>query len=104
MLFRSVVTVARSLRDRWDSAWGTPSAPPRPYGGATAGHLHDFATQAGPVLARWHAECLSVPAAGHALTPRKAAAYWTVFHWNRAGLAAAEQALAAQTLAGRLPA
>jgi Lantibiotic biosynthesis dehydratase C-term len=98
-----VVAVARSLRDRWDSVWGTPSAPPRPYGGANAGHLHDFATHAGPVLSRWHAECLSAPAAGHALTPRKAAAYWTVFHWNRAGLAAAQQALAAQTLAGRLP-
>lgn len=93
---------ARSLRVLWNAAWRAPGTLPRPVGEPIAGDLDYFAARANPMLSQWHATCLSLPTAQHALTPRRAAAYWTVFHWNRAGLSAGQQALAAQALAGRV--
>lgn len=97
-----VVALAKSLRERWGQAWGSPNTAPALPSGAGADQLHAFSVQTGPVLADWLTHCLSRPTDRYPLTPRKAAAYWTVFHWNRAGLPAAQQALTTQTLAGRV--
>ncbi|MEU0036336.1 thiopeptide-type bacteriocin biosynthesis protein [Streptomyces sp. NPDC006333] len=96
-----VVALARSLRVRWDTVWAAPHDRPGLDQADQSPLLHTFARTSGPTLEAWHAECLSRPATRYPLTPRRAAAYWTVFHWNRAGLTAAQQALTAQTLAGR---
>lgn len=107
-----VVALSGSLRSHWNSVWGAPRVERSAETGAGASStgpdgdrgldlVREFAADTGPVFADWHAQCLSRPLVRHPLTPRRAAAYWTVFHWNRAGLTSAQQALAAQTLAGR---
>lgn len=45
---------------------------------------------------RWHHAYFNAPAAR--MGPRQAAAYMTIFHWNRGGLPALQQALIADTL------
>lgn len=93
-----VLAMGRSLRSRWNAIWG--AARQQPFaGGAAAPILHEFSLRADPTLTDWY-DLLSRPTTRHPLTPRRAAAYWTVFHWNRAGLTAAQQALTAETLAG----
>ncbi|MFD3492685.1 lantibiotic dehydratase C-terminal domain-containing protein [Streptomyces sp. NPDC058690] len=97
-----VAALAGSLRSHWDTIWRAAAHQHRTAGTAVPDDaLREFVHHTGPVLADWHAQCLTNPVARHPLTPRRAAAYWTVFHWNRAGLTSAQQALAAQTLAGR---
>jgi hypothetical protein len=91
--------MARSLHSRWDAIWGASRQQSFAGSGAAARILHEFSRRADPTLADWY-DLLSRPAAQHPLTPRRAAAYWTVFHWNRAGLTAAQQALTAETLTG----
>jgi thiopeptide-type bacteriocin biosynthesis protein len=95
-----VVALARSLHDRWDQVWGTPHALPDP--AQRSPILDAFDQHTSPVLSAWYDQCLSRPGTHQPLTPRRAAAYWSVFHWNRAGLTAAQQSLAAQALSGRL--
>jgi hypothetical protein len=94
-----VLAAARSLSSRWDAVWGTSRQQPFAGSGAAERILHEFSLRAAPTLADWY-DLLSRPSTRHPLTPRRAAAYWTVFHWNRAGLTAAQQALTAETLAG----
>jgi len=98
-----VTALAARLAGSWAAVWPAvaqrrPAAgpPPDPL-------LREFADSGGEALAGWYEECLSRPGTRHLLTPRRAAAYWTVFHWNRTGLPAAHQALIAQTLAGPPP-
>lgn len=97
-----VAALAGSIRSHWDTIWRGAARQDRASGAEPPGDaLRDFVHHTGPVLADWHAQCLTNPLTHHPLTPRRAAAYWTVFHWNRAGLTSAQQALAAQALAGR---
>jgi thiopeptide-type bacteriocin biosynthesis protein len=93
-----VQALAAALRAEWAARWPADdgTAPPAPPA------VHDFAAAAVPPLELWREECGGRAALDYSLTPRRVAALWTVFHWNRAGLAGAHQALAAQTLAGRL--
>ncbi|WP_158883518.1 thiopeptide-type bacteriocin biosynthesis protein [Amycolatopsis anabasis] len=55
------------------------------------------AEQARPLLGRWRAEYFDDERAR--LGPRQAAAYYTVFHWNRGALGIPRQALIAESLA-----
>jgi thiopeptide-type bacteriocin biosynthesis protein len=94
-----VVTLAKAIQRQWSQLWGAVGH--QPDSAQDGFGLDVFQRQAAPALTQWHDDCLSRPGTEYLLTPRRGAAYWTVFHWNRAGLPAAQQALIAQTLAGR---
>ncbi|KKD07600.1 MULTISPECIES: lantibiotic dehydratase C-terminal domain-containing protein [unclassified Streptomyces] len=94
-----VVSLARALQERWGDAWGTPARGPGPErDGLRASLVDEFARTGDDLFRAWHRECLSLPRTHHPLSPRQAAAYWTVFHWNRAGFSAGQQALTAEAL------
>lgn len=58
-----------------------------------------FGAAAGPLAERWLSEYFHTPEAY--IGPRDALAFFTIFHWNRAGLSMMRQALIAEALAGR---
>lgn len=59
---------------------------------------HDSALLTG--AARWRSDYFCQP--GASLGPRAAAAFYVIFHWNRATLSRAEQALLAESLSERI--
>ncbi|WP_329028612.1 MULTISPECIES: thiopeptide-type bacteriocin biosynthesis protein [unclassified Streptomyces] len=89
---------AARLRETWDRAWtGTGPADGVPQEGRTAGPSRRFREQTEDIVAEWSRT--SFLTGESSVGPRRAAARWTVFHWNRAGLGLGRQALIAEALA-----
>lgn len=62
--------------------------------------LQSFNSSTSPLLARWLSEYFQT---SHAtIGPREAAAFFTIFHWNRAGIPLARQALITEALLRRV--
>jgi thiopeptide-type bacteriocin biosynthesis protein len=97
-----VMRLAAARWDSWEQAWYT-SGPAYRFTPTELRMVEDFREATEPILSGWRDDCLNQPVTRFPLTPRRAAAYWTVFHWNRARISGAQQALTAQTLAGERP-
>jgi hypothetical protein len=88
--------VAGELRDAWSRADGILEELHPTVKAIVADH--DQALLAG--AAQWRSGYFSSRTAS--LGPRAAAAFYVIFHWNRAGLSHGEQALLAESLSERI--
>jgi hypothetical protein len=89
-------TVAGEIRDVWSRRDQIADELLPPVKAIVAGHERAILTGA----AQWRSGYFCQP--GASLGPRAAAAFYVVFHWNRAALSRAEQALLAESLSERM--
>lgn len=87
--------VASTMRAAWaDHRWLLTQLPLR-----TREIAEAYRSAIVPEAARWRSDYFATRQAY--IGPREAAAYFAVFHWNRAGLPSVRQALVAESLAAR---
>jgi thiopeptide-type bacteriocin biosynthesis protein len=79
--------------------WQHPSALFGELSPLAQGIAETFQQTARPVIARWHHDYFSTGQA--CIGPREAAAFFTIFHWNRAALSYERQSLLTEALAVR---
>lgn len=92
-------TLAKGIRWAWRKVWYEKSSILGERFSSADQVAEPFFADGGRAARDWYQACFAAGCEALAGTgPRRAAAYWTVFHWNRAGFPGGCQALLAEVL------